>query len=350
MSEGPSERKKILKDLRKLLDKIESSKVTLIGDIMLDRYHHGYSNRLISTAPVPVLKILRSEESPGAAAHIARGLSSLGLDVSVFSSVGDDREGDFIKSQFLSDGIPIDGIEVVKNRQTLTKIRFFGSRQSLLEKSQILLQADREPLDELDIEVSNRLVERTLKSIPDSCALVISDYDKGVLTDVGAQKLIECAKKHSVPSIVDPKLTGLERSRGATVVLFEIRGLDLLRRRLMLESAEEAASSLIKTYNWDSMIVLGGIDGVTLYEADGSIEFIPCSAPSPSQQIGLHDAAATALAAALGNQFPMSSAVVLAAAACECVLSAEASHEFVNRKTLGLWLDELLWQLQISDR
>jgi len=46
----------------------------------------------------------------------------------------------------------------------------------------------------------------------------------------------------------------------------------------------------------------------------------------------------------------MSSAVVLAAAACECVLSAKASHEFVNRRTLGLWLDELLWQLQISDR
>ena len=202
----------------------------------------------------------------------------------------------------------------------------------------------------MDIEVSNRLVEMTLKSIPDSCALVISDYDKGVLTDVGAQKLIQCAKTHSIPSIVDPKLTGLERSRGATVVLFEIRGLDLLRRRLMLETAEETASSLIKKYNWESMIVLGGIDGVTLYEADGSIEFIPCSAPSPSQQIGLHDAAATALAAALGNKFPMSSAVVLAAAACECVLSAQASHDFINRRTLGLWLDELLWQLQISDR
>ena len=172
MSEGRTERKKILKDLRYLLDGMESSKVTLIGDIMLDRYHHGYSNRLISTAPVPVLKILRSEESPGAAAHIARGLNSLGLDVSVFSSVGDDREGDFIKKQFLSDGIPIDGIETVKNRQTLTKIRFFGSRQSLLEKTQILLQADREPLDELDTGVSNRLVEMTLKSIP--CLLYTS--------------------------------------------------------------------------------------------------------------------------------------------------------------------------------
>tara|TARA_B100000900_G_scaffold413480_1_gene437581 strand:- start:2160 stop:3212 length:1053 start_codon:yes stop_codon:yes gene_type:complete len=350
MSTDQGERKKILKDLRKLLDKTESSKVTLIGDIMLDRYHHGYSNRLISTAPVPVLKILRSEESPGAAAHIARGLRSLGIDVSVYSCVGDDREGDFIKNQFISDGISTDGIETIEGRQTLTKIRFFGSRQSLLEKSQILLQADREALDELNPEVSNRLVEETLKSIPDSCALVISDYDKGVLTDKGAERLINCAKKNSIPSIVDPKLTGLERSRGATVALFEIRGLDLLRRRLMLESAEEAASSLVKTYNWDSMIVLGGIDGVTLYESDGNIEFIPCSATSPSQQIGLHDAAATALAVALGNQFSMSSAVVLAAAACECVLSAESSHEFVNRNTLGLWLDELIWQLQISDR
>ncbi|MAG74996.1 MAG: hypothetical protein CL962_05505 [Euryarchaeota archaeon] len=350
MSEGANERKKILKELRNLLDEMESSKVTLIGDIMLDRYHHGYSNRLISTAPVPVIKILRSEESPGAAAHIARGLNSLGLNVSIFSSVGDDREGDFIKSKFISDGISIDGIETVENRQTLTKIRFFGSRQSLLDKTQILLQADREALEDLDIEVSNRLVEKTLESIPDSCALVISDYDKGVLTDEGAQRLIDCARKFSIPSIVDPKLTGLERSRGATVVLFEIRGLDLLRRRLMLESAEEAAFSLIKTYDWESMIVLGGIDGVTLYEANGDIDFIPCSAPSPSQQIGLHDAAATALAAALGNNFSMSSAVVLAAAACECVLSAEASHEFVNRRTLGLWLDELSWQLQISDR
>ena len=134
MSEGRTERKKILKNLRNLLDDMGSSKVTLIGDIMLDRYHHGYSNRLISTAPVPVLKILRSEESPGAAAHIARGLNSLGLDVSVFSSVGDDREGDFIKNQFLSDGISIDGIETVNNRQTLTKLDFSGVDRVYLRK------------------------------------------------------------------------------------------------------------------------------------------------------------------------------------------------------------------------
>ena len=70
-----------LKKLRLLLDEIDGSKVTLIGDTMLDRYHHGYSNNLNSTAPVPVMKVIRSEESPGASAHIALGLNSLGMDV-----------------------------------------------------------------------------------------------------------------------------------------------------------------------------------------------------------------------------------------------------------------------------
>jgi bifunctional ADP-heptose synthase (sugar kinase/adenylyltransferase) len=112
----------------------------------------------------------------------------------------------------------------------------------------------------------------------------------------------------------------------------------------------DAAKSLIEEYGWAAMLVLGGIHGVTLYQAGMEPMHIPCAAPAPVQQIGLHDAAATALATALGNGLSITDAAALAAAACECVLAAEASHEFVNRTTLGLWLDELAWQLRISDR
>ena len=73
-----------------LLESIDGSKVTLIGDTMLDRYHHGFANNLNSTAPVPVLKIVDSDESPGASAHIAIGLTSFGMDVSFHTAVGDD--------------------------------------------------------------------------------------------------------------------------------------------------------------------------------------------------------------------------------------------------------------------
>mgnify|MGYP001158268512 CR=1 FL=1 len=339
-----------LKRLRLLLDEIDGSKVTLIGDTMLDRYHHGFSNNLNSTAPVPVMKVIRSEESPGASAHIALGLNSLGMDVRFHCCIGDDPEGSSISYMLSTEGISTDQIIVVQSRKTLTKIRFYGSRESLLEKSQILLQADRGPQEPLSSDVSEALATSALESLKDSCALVISDYDKGVIDESGSHLLIRKAHKIGIPVIVDPKLTGLEKSRNATVVLFEIRGLELLRRRSMLEGSRETAAHLIESYGWDSLVVLGGVNGVTLYQSDGSVLFFPCMSPAPEQQIGLHDAAATALAAALGHGYSMTDATTLAAAACECVLTAESSHEFVDKDTLGLWLDELSWQMQISER
>ncbi len=344
------ERVDCLKRLRALLDDIDGSRVTLIGDTMLDRYHHGFANNLNSTAPVPVMKVIRSEESPGASAHIAMGLNSLGMQVSFHSCVGDDQEGASISKMLTDQGISTEHIALVDEMPTLTKIRFFGSRESLLEKSQILLQADRGPLEPLPAEISEVLAKSAFDSLENSCALVISDYDKGAISQHGAAMLIHEARNLEIPIIVDPKLTGLEKSRDATVILFEIRGMELLRRRLMLENAHETASHLLDTYGWEALVALGGVNGVTLYQSGCSEVHIPCMSPAPEQQIGLHDAAATALAAALGHGYSILDAASLVAAACECVLSAESSHEFVDKDTLGLWIDELSWQMQISER
>jgi D-beta-D-heptose 7-phosphate kinase/D-beta-D-heptose 1-phosphate adenosyltransferase len=343
-------RTETLRKLRSSLNKMTGSKVTLVGDVMLDRYHHGYANNLNSIAPVPVLKIFQTDESPGAAAHIARGLNSIGMDVDFHTFVGNDREGDTILSELSKDGISISGVKVVDNRHTLVKIRFFGSRESLLDESQILLQADRGPLELIDDSVSHILVDNAMEKLEGSCALVISDYDKGAVNVEGASKLINKAKEHGIPVIVDPKLTGLERSRGATVVIVEMRGMELMRRRLESEDSDSAAQKLIKTYSWNALVVLGGIHGITLYQADCERTHFECGASAPKQQIGLHDAAATALAVALGQGHDMVDAALLVAAACDCILTAEASHEFLDRDTLGTWLDELSWQLQISER
>jgi len=326
------------------------SKVTLIGDVMLDRFHHGYANNLDSTAPVPVLKIMRTEETPGAAAHIAMGLRSLGMQVSLHCCVGDDREGRTIETKLSEHGISTNGIHTVPDRNTLTKIRFYGSRESLLEESQILLQADRGPRDSLSDEFRQTIAQGAMSEIIDSSAVVLSDYDKGVLDTETSLMIISAAKQSGLPVIADPKLTGLDRSTGADVALFENRGLNLLARRQGAADQTKAADDLITQYGWQALLVLRGTEGVTLYQADESPFHIPCMSPSAVQQIGLHDAAATALAAALGNGLTMIDAATLAAAACDCILAAEASREFVDKETLRLWIDELSWQLRISDR
>ncbi|MEC8938328.1 MAG: PfkB family carbohydrate kinase [Candidatus Thermoplasmatota archaeon] len=339
-----------LRRLRSSLDAMKGTQVTLLGDVMLDRYHHGYANNLNSIAPVPVLKIFQTDESPGAAAHIARGLNSIGLNVDFHTFVGDDREGRAIVDMLTEDGISTSGIESVSDRHTLVKIRFFGSRESLLDDSQILLQADRGPLEPIDKSMSEKLTKNAMKALGNSCALVISDYDNGAVSVSSASTLISAATKQGIPVIIDPKLTGLERSRGATVVLVEMRGMELMRRRLEATDSSTAASELISSYDWDALVVLGGINGVTLYQSEGEALHFDCSASTPKQQIGLHDAAATALAVALGNGLPMEDAGLLAAAACDCILTAEASQEFVDIDTLGTWLDEMAWQMQISER
>ena len=349
--ESLAQRESSLSALSTLIKSIDGKKkVTLIGDTMLDRFHHGFANNLNSTAPVPVLKITRTEESAGASAHIAIGLCSFGMNVSFYTCVGDDPDGQSIIQCLDEAGVNIGDIEVLGNISTLTKIRFFGSRESLLDREQILLQADKGPNEDLPQDISQRLTANAKKSLKDSCALIISDYDKGVVSFDGAQSLIDYANKSGIPSIVDPKLTGLEKSRGATVVIFERRGLALLARRLNSENHEEAAKLLIDDYSWDGMLVLGGIDGLYLYQKGEDAVHYPCMAPTAEQQIGMHDAAAASLAASLGSGFSLYDAALLAAASCECVLSASTSEEYIDRNTLSLWLDELSWQMRISDR
>lgn len=342
-------REESLVRLQALLESIDGSQVTLIGDTMLDRYHHGFANNLNSTAPVPVLKIIRSDESPGASAHIAIGLTSFGMEVVFHTAIGDDNEGGSIMSTLKDKKISLDNIVEVSDRKTLTKIRFFGSRESLLDRRQILLQADRGPNEALGLEISDSLTKSAHSSISNSCALVISDYDKGVVTLDGAQSLISAANELGIPAIVDPKLTGLEKSRGATVVIFEKRGMALLSRRIGMDD-DEAAKQLMDEYSWGGILVLGGIHGVDLHQREGDSIHIPCMAPSGEQQIGMHDAAATSLAAALGSGLSLFDASLLASAACECVLSANSGQDYIDRTTLGLWLDELVWQMRISDR
>jgi D-beta-D-heptose 7-phosphate kinase/D-beta-D-heptose 1-phosphate adenosyltransferase len=338
-----------LQSLKELLAGSGAPLVALIGDVMLDRFHHGTAYRLSRTAPVPSLRIVKTEESPGAAAHIATSLVSLGSEVRFFTAVGADSEGESVLQSLTNSEVDTSAIATVQDWQTLTKIRFFGSREGLVDHTQMLLQADRGG-GPLDRAVSEELIDSAMSSLDVAGALVISDYDHGVVTDEAIQRLIGAAKKQKVPVIIDPKLTGLDRSVGATIATFEKRGLDLLRRRNMLKEESETIAHLFETFDWQAMLVLGGIDGTWLHTADGARTHFPCRAGPAVQQLGLHDAAVTALALALGQGRSMLDAACLANAACECILSAETSEAFVSRESLALWLDEVAWQLQVSER
>ena len=163
--------------------------------------------------------------------------------------------------------------------------------------------------------------------------------------------MISAATKKNIPVIFDPKLTGLNRARGATAVVFQSRGMQLMQQRMASASIEKLAQEMLVEYGWQAIFVIGGEDGVVLHRADIEPVVHPCRLDMSLQQIGLLDAAAAALGLTFAHQLGLEDGAELVNAACECVLQAEDSEGFVlTKRRLITRLDEIAWQMQISQR
>ena len=338
----------------KIRDCVEGStnkSVIVIGDVMLDRYIYGFANNLNHTAPVPVLKETERQSGAGAAAHVARSLHDLGLKPLLFAAIGNDPEGDELEKSLEDLGIDTSNLTMIEGRKTTVKTRLIGSRESLVHNKQIMLRWDSEDKEPLQHELQKPILDSVLEAIPHSNIVVISDYGKGVINPDAAKKIISAAKSANVPVIFDPKLTGLPYSKGSDAVLFQSRGMELMRRRLNCENTDETAQQLLKENEWGGLFVIGGKDGVTLHRPEKDSLVVPCTLTQTLQQIGLLDAAAAALCVSLTNQLDMDDGAILVNAACECILQGEDLDSYVlTKKGLTTRLDETAWQMQISQR
>ncbi len=326
-----------------------SGDVVLVGDIMLDRYIHGYANNLNSRAPVPVLKETRRHEDVGAAAHVARGLENIGLDAILFGVVGDDDAGGSIIESLEEEEVDCNGIALIEDRITTVKNRLIAGREYLISNQQLLLRWDIEDDSEIDSEAHSMIMDQAVAKIAEADVLVISDYGQGVVTDEGAARLINAAKVANVPVICDPKLTGLHRTEGADWVIFQTRGLDLMAKRMACNSSSEAAKMLVQENEWGNLLVLQGEKGVTVYTSEGQTVEVPCNLAEPRNLIGIIDAAGVAVAAGVNLELGVEDIALLANAACECIMASDelftlTSADLVDR------LAEVAWSLQISQR
>lgn len=345
---------KVYDDLKKLergLKTLEPSKVLLVGDIMMDCYIHGFANNLNSRAPVPVLKEISRDVDVGAAAHVARGLDSLGLKSQLHGVVGNDDSGLAVLEMLEEEGVKTSGIAVLEGRTTTVKTRLLGAREGLIKGEQLLLRWDIEDDEPIPSSALEALIDRTIEAIPGSSCLILSDYGLGVLDDAGAERLITAAKQHDVPIIADPKLTGLHRTQGVDWVLFQSKGLELMRRRLGATTGAEAATVLLETNDWKHLLILEGQDGVTIHSREEETVHVQCMLEDIRQMIGLIDAAAVAVATAITLKLSVEETAQLANAASECILNADRTDRFVLRlDDMVDRIGEIAWSLQVSKR
>lgn len=279
---------------------LSPARVLVVGDVMLDRYWFGDVERISPEAPVPVVRVSRSDERLGGAANVAFNAATLGARVALVGVVGADEPGDRIETLARAHGIDV---QLARDPElpTTIKLRVIGRQQQLLR-----IDFERRP----DAQVLARKLDavRTLAGAAD--VLVLSDYGKGALAQIEA--IIALARERALPVIVDPKGDDYQRYAGATVLtpnraeLREVVG-SWRDEADLTERAQQLRRSLDVRY----LLLTRSEEGMTLFADDGELH-VPAQAREVFDVSGAGDTVVAVLAAMLGAGQPVADAVRLA--------------------------------------
>lgn len=251
---------------------IGSPRVLVIGDLILDRYAWGETSRISPEAPIPVLNLKQEESRPGGAANVASVLAHLGATVSCCGVVGDDGPGRSLRDMLTA--ICKGGVHVVADRArpTTVKTRFIGYVQSARRAMHHILRVDSEDTATISPAVEEELLRFLVAAIPGQDVVLVSDYEKGLLTDRLMREVIKQARAVGVSVLADPKLgrppefyagvTLLTPNRYETSVLTGVTIGDHA-------SMERAARQLVPAVAESAVLITLDRDGMYLYEAGG---------------------------------------------------------------------------------
>jgi D-beta-D-heptose 7-phosphate kinase/D-beta-D-heptose 1-phosphate adenosyltransferase len=259
------------------------------GDVMLDRYWFGATQRISPEAPVPVVHVRESEERPGGAGNVAVNLTSLGTHCTLLGFIGDDIFADTLLDRLEKRGVHSQLIRL-KGSTTITKLR-------VLSRHQQLIRLDFE--ESFDDFKSASLLPAFKTDLGAADAVVLSDYGKGSLTAV--QDLIAAARAANKPVLVDPKGRDFGKYRGATVITPNLAELEAV----VGECPDEAAiiskgERLRDELGLQALLVTRGEQGMTLLESGKPALHLPSQALEVSDVTGAGDTVIAVLAAGLG--------------------------------------------------
>ena len=187
-------------DIQSLFTSFTTTKIGVVGDIMLDTYWWGVVDRISPEAPVPIVSLQRKETRVGGAANVALNLRALGAPTTLFSVIGKDAEGAELASLLNKEGINTSYIYESETRVTTNKVRIMGRNQQMM-------RLDHEHTNDITTEQEAALLAGFYKYVDteNPSLIILEDYNKGVLTPNIITSVIDYCNEKGIPTAVDPK-------------------------------------------------------------------------------------------------------------------------------------------------
>jgi len=247
--------------LKRLIPRLRGKRIGVLGDLMLDRYLWGTASRLSPEAAVPVVDFVEQSECLGGAGNVAANIATLGARVEAFGVTGNDEPGRALQKCLRAANIADKGVLADSKRVTTVKTR-------IIAKHHHVVRVDQERREPLRTETQERLLRLLFSALKHLDALVLSDYDKGLITDDFADRVLSAAHQLHVPVFVKPKTSRLYAYRGARAIVCNAKeaGFYVTRSLADEQSVEEAGRALLAHFGCSAVVITRGEKGMSLFE------------------------------------------------------------------------------------
>lgn len=278
----------------------DQAAVLVVGDVMLDRYWYGSTSRISPEAPVPVIKVSRTEDRPGGAANVALNIAALGAAAYLVGVTGQDEASAALEQQLRSVGVQTSFIRQ-PDRPTIVKLRAMSRQQQLL-------RMDFEETFKVSGDELLQQIEPLLQQVQ---VMILSDYGKGSIS--GYQQLIAAARSKGIQVLVDPKGTDFSIYRGASLITPNLHEFEAVVGHCGEENQlQEKGQQMLRELELDALLVTRGEQGMTLLRDGQPALHLPAKAREVFDVTGAGDTVISTLASALAAGEDLAQAMYLA--------------------------------------
>jgi len=291
------------------MPRFNQAAVLVVGDVMLDRYWHGATQRISPEAPVPVVRVNQKEDRPGGAANVALNIAALGAQAWLIGVTGHDEAADSLTEQLQAAGVSVH-FQRMATQPTIVKLR-------VMSRHQQLLRLDFEEPFATDTHALLAAVEATLTHVK---VLILSDYGKGALQN--HQALIQAARQRGIPVLADPKGHDFSLYKGATLITPNLSEFEAVVGPCADEQAlVQKGLAMLAELDLDALLITRGEYGMTLLRAGHPELHLPAQAREVFDVTGAGDTVISTLASALAAGEDLPNAVALSNLAASLVVA-----------------------------
>lgn len=290
--------------LEAILDGASRTRIVAVGDAMLDEYLVGDVDRISPEAPVPVVHVRERRYALGGVANVAQNVVAAGAECRLIAAIGEDEAGAQLIAMLSAIGVPKHGLLNV-SRPTTRKTR-------VVARSQQLVRIDDEDDADLTASEAGRITAAIEDAIDGAHALILEDYNKGVLFPAVISSAIALARSRKIPIVVDPKYRHFFAYRGATVFKPNRRELDSALGAEVDLDHPEAIPAAVQRLAVEHLLLTLGERGMLLASRDGTVRTVATVAREVYDVVGAGDTVTAYLAVVLAAGGTAAEAAVIA--------------------------------------